>query len=87
ILARTALSASTAKIDDYFTRVAMAEFDPRAAALMNAKEEELVRLASLSLADAGEVAGLPLAVVQHGDELPLNKGLNPAWQSAVDEFR
>ena len=87
VAAVEALSAVRAKIDDYFTRVAMAEFDPRAAALMNAKEEELVRLASLSLADAGEVAGLPLATVQHGDELPLSKGLNPAWQGAVDEFR
>lgn len=26
-------------------------------------------------------------MVQHGDELPLSKGLNPAWQHAVDEFR
>ena len=25
--------------------------------------------------------------MQHGDELPLSKGLNPAWQHAVDEFR
>lgn len=87
VAAVEALSAVRDKVDDYFTRVAMAEFDPRAAALMNAQEEELVRLASLSLADAGEVAGLPLAVVQHGDELPLNKGLNPAWQQAIDAFR
>ncbi|TBV13717.1 hypothetical protein [Stutzerimonas kirkiae] len=82
-----ALSAVRGKVDDYFTRVAMAEFDPRAAVLMNAQEEELVRLASLSLADAGELAGLPLAVIQHGDRLPLGKGLNPAWQSAIDELQ
>lgn len=87
VAAVEALSAVRDKIDDYFTRVAMAEFDPRAAALMNAKEEELVRLASLSLADAGEVAGLPLATVQHGDELPLHAGLNPAWQGAIAAFR
>lgn len=87
VAAVEALSAVREKIDDYFTRVAMAEFDPRAAALMNAKEDELVRLASLSLADAGEVAGLPLAAVQHGDQLPLSGGLNPAWQSAVSVFR
>lgn len=87
VAAVEALSAVRAKIDDYFTRVAMAEFDPRAAALMNAQEAELVRLSSLSLADAGEVAGLPLAAVQHGDELPLDKGLNPAWQGAIGEFR
>ncbi|QLF93188.1 hypothetical protein HW090_08280 [Pseudomonas sp. ABC1] len=82
-----ALSAVRGKVDDYFNRVAMAEFDPRAQVLMNPHEEELVRLASLSLADADELAGLPLAVVQHGDRLPLEKGLNPAWQSAVDALR
>lgn len=87
VAAVEALSAVRDKIDDYFTRVAMAEFDPRAAALMNAREEELVRLASLSLADAGEVAGLPLAAVQQGDHLPLSKGLNPAWQDAIAAFR
>ncbi len=87
VAAVEALSAVRDKVDDYFTRVAMAEFDPRAAALMNAREEELVRLASLSLADAGEVAGLPLAAVQQGDHLPLSKGLNPAWQDAIAAFR
>ncbi|MGG2395812.1 hypothetical protein ACJRW5_02540 [Pseudomonas sp. SH1-B] len=87
VAAVEALSAVRGKIDDYFTRVAMAEFDPRAAALMNAQEAELVRLASLSLADASEVSGLPLAAVQHGDQLPLDKGLNPAWQGAIDDFR
>lgn len=87
VAAVEALSAVRAKVDDYFTRVAMAEFDPRATALMNVQEEELVRLASRSLADAGEVAGLPLALVRHADELPLSKGLNPAWQGAIANFR
>lgn len=38
VAAVEALSAVRGKIDDYFTRVAMAEFDPRAAALMNAQK-------------------------------------------------
>ncbi|GIZ11654.1 hypothetical protein [Pseudomonas sp. NCCP-436] len=87
VAAVEALGAVQDKIDDYFTRVAMSEFDPRASALMNAQEEELVRLAARSLADAGEVAELPLAVVQHGGELPLRQGLNPAWRGAIETFR
>lgn len=87
VAAVEALSTVREKIDDYFTRVAMAEFDPRAAVLMNGQEEELVRLASLSLADASEVAGLPLAVIQHGKALPLSNGLNPAWQDAMADLR
>ncbi|MDX9873912.1 MAG: hypothetical protein RBS88_03300 [Spongiibacteraceae bacterium] len=78
-----AVEAVRAKVDDYFTRVAMARFDARAATLMNASEEELLRLASLSLADPAELAGLPLASIAHGDALPLGEGLNPACAAAM----
>jgi hypothetical protein len=82
-----ALSAVRGKVDDYFTRVALAAFDPRAAALMNGHEDELIRLAGLSLADVTEVAALPLATIEHGDSLPLTHGLNPAWAEAMAQLR
>jgi hypothetical protein len=82
-----ALSAVREKVDDYFTRVAMAAFDTRAAALMNGQEEELIRLAGLSLADSSHVANLPLAGIEHGDSLPLSNALNPAWADAMAELR
>lgn len=81
-----ALSAVRAKVDDYFTRVSMAAFDSRAASLMNAQEDELIRLSALSLADASEVAGLPLAAIQANADLPLKQGLNPAWAAAMQAF-
>lgn len=74
------------KVDDYFTRVELVAYDPRAAQIMNGDEAELARLSSMSLADSSEVAGLPLAHLQHGDELPLRKGINPAWQDAMREL-
>lgn len=82
-----AISALRDKIDDYFTRVEMVAFDPRAASIMNADETELVRLSSKNLADAAEVAALPLASLQHGETLPLDKGINPAWRAAMDALR
>lgn len=82
-----AISALRDKIDDYFTRVEMAAFDSRAAAIMNADEAELVRLSSMNLADAGQLAELPLASLQHGDVLPLEKGINPAWRGAMQALR
>ena len=82
-----AISALREKVEDYFTRVDMAAFDPRAAGLMNGQESELVRLSSMSLADAGEIATLPLAGVHHGESLPLGKGINPAWSGAIHALR
>ena len=82
-----AISALRDKIEDYFTRVEMAAFDPRAAALMNGSESELVRLSGLSLANASEIATLPLAGIQHGERLPLTKGINPAWNGAMRALR
>lgn len=75
------------KIEDFFNRVRMAGFDPRAGGLMNGDEAELSRLAALSLADTGEAAKLPLANVAAGRELPLRDGVNPGWTTAVGAFR
>ena len=87
IAAIAAIGALREKIDDYFTRVEMVAFDPRAASIMNADEAELARLSSLNLADSQEVAALPLASLQHGETLPLDKGINPAWRSAMRALR
>ncbi|PRB80554.1 hypothetical protein [Pseudomonas sp. MYb185] len=83
----SAIGALREKIDDYFTRVEMVAFDPRAASIMNADEAELVRLSALNLADSQEVAALPLASLQHGEALPLDKGINPAWRGAMRALR
>lgn len=71
------------KIEDYFTRVELASFDPRATNIMNGEESELVRLANLSLANTDALKSLPLAGIHHGDQLPLSKGINPAYTGAV----
>lgn len=82
-----AISALRDKIDDYFTRVEMAAFDPRAASIMNADEAELTRLSALNLADASQIADLPLASLQYGESLPLQQGINPAWRPAMQALR
>jgi len=79
----SAISSLRGKIDDYFTRVEMVAFDPRAANIMNADKAELVRLSSMNLADTAELASLPLASLQHGQTLPLSDGINPAWRAAM----
>ncbi|MCD6060306.1 MAG: hypothetical protein K0S16_617 [Moraxellaceae bacterium] len=85
--AMQALEAVREKIDDYFHRVALADFDPRAAALMNGEEAELVKLAARNLSRVEEAASLPLAVIHHGERLPLARSINPGWRRALQEFR
>lgn len=85
--AAAALNAVRGKIDDFFNRVRLASFDPRAGALMNGEEAELVRLAALDLANTGDAARLPLANVVAGRALPLQDGINPGWMAALAAFR
>lgn len=85
--AAAALDAVRAKVDDFFNRVRLAAFDPRAGAVMNGEEAELVRLAALDLSTTTDAARLPLANVVAGRDLPLQDGLNPAWMVAMAVFR
>jgi hypothetical protein len=74
------------KIDDFFNRVRLAAFDPRAGTLMNGEESVLVQLAAQNLADSSGAAALPLAHVAAGRDLPLQEGVNPAWAAALADF-
>ena len=76
------------KIDDWFTRQRLAEFDPRAADALNPAVADYQALAPKTLSpELGELAALPLAAVAAGGALPLAEGVNPAWASALARFR
>ncbi len=78
------LASLSAKIDDYFTRVRLAAFDPDAGAALNPAPASYEALAGEVLAaDAASLAALPLAHVAPDRPLPLAEGLNPAWAAAL----
>lgn len=80
----SALAAVRAKVDDYFTRCALAAFDARAGHLLNSSDATLEALSPQALHPASEaIAALPLAQVAPDAPLPLCSGLNPAWQAAI----
>lgn len=86
--AAEAVSAVSAKLDDWFTRCALAAFDSRAAGPLNRSEEDWAGLAGHLLSDqSDELAAFPLALVGGGSDLPLGAGLNPAWAAAMARFR
>src|SRR6185369_10837582 len=74
------------KIDDYFTRCALATFDPRAITALNREEKDFVPLGQMLLDNHHEkVAELPLSHVAPGKPLPFG-ALNPAWAEAMAAF-
>ncbi|EME67910.1 hypothetical protein H261_21104 [Paramagnetospirillum caucaseum] len=86
--AAEAAAAVAAKLDDWFTRCALAAFDARAAGPLNRSEEDWAGLAGGMLSpESAELAVFPLAGVVAGADLPLGTGLNPAWAVAMERFK
>ncbi len=80
--------AVRAKIDDYFTRARLADYDKRATEFLNPAEADYAALACKTLSTATEeLAGFPVARVAPGSPLPLRKALNPRWTHAFEMFR
>ena len=88
LAAEQALLAVEAKLDDWFTRSALAAFDPRAAEALNRPVEDWAALAPQLLSPGQEgLSAFPLAKVAAGVPLPLGLGSNPAWAPALTAFR
>ncbi|MCR6653945.1 MAG: hypothetical protein NVV73_21730 [Cellvibrionaceae bacterium] len=86
--AYAALSAVRAKIDDFFARCRASRFDARAIQQLNQPEAAWTALSSDSLsADCHEFADFPLAMVSADAVLPLDQGVNPAWEAALVKFK
>lgn len=82
--AAAAVRAVRGKIDDFFVRCSLANFDERATSAMNAGDAQLAALSQqeLSLGDSA-LANLPIAQVRPNGALPLAAGINPAWRARI----
>lgn len=86
--ATQAFASVQAKIDDFFTRTGLADYDQGAASALNPSELAYGAVAAQQLSAANaDVAAFPIARVEAKRALPLDRGVNPAWSEAVREFR
>lgn len=86
--AYAALAAVRAKIADWFARIRLAAFDPRAADPLNRDAAAYAAIATRDLGNLGDdIEALPLRRVEPGTTLDLTSGINPAWASRLDAFR
>lgn len=88
LAAAGAVNAVQAKVDDFFARTRLVEFDSNARAPLNPTEEGYAALGAQVLSNASEsLAALPLAAVTGERSLPLVQGVNPAWAAALQTLR
>jgi len=76
------------KIDDYFLRCRLAAFDTQTTTVLNL---QIARVESITAKDLStcldEIAAYPLAKIEAGLSLPLATGINPAWESKINELK
>ena len=76
------------KIDDYFLRCQLAEFDAASAETLNSIVDRIETITTKDLTDCiDEISGFPLAKIEPGKPLSLVSGINPAWKDKVNQFK
>lgn len=76
------------KIDDFFIRCALGRFDERLSDWKPGFDELLKQLTPQQMGqDNTGLLSLPLAQPAPLADLPLERGINPAWQATLESFR
>jgi hypothetical protein len=77
-----------AKVEDYFLRCRLSEFDPDSSDILNSLDSrvEEIRDKDLTLCN-DKIATFPLAKINPEKTLSLTSGLNPAWGKAMVDFK
>lgn len=83
-----AFTAVREKIDDFFTRCALAAFDDRATDTLRVGDAEYSKIALQSLSDGhSALAAFPISKVGAEAVLSLTDGINPYWKAMLNTVR
>ena len=86
--AAEAIDAVKCKVDDYFARCRLLAFDGRATDQLNPNPALYATVAGNNLgAGLQELAPMPLAFIEKEKPLPLEAGVNPAWQGPLKTLK
>ncbi|NVP25049.1 hypothetical protein DWQ65_01435 [Treponema phagedenis] len=85
--ALAAFDAVKNKIQDYYLRSKLSEYQPGLSSVLIANAENLQSLATKELTDTNEdISILPIAALSSTRELPLQRGINPVWKNKMRTF-
>ena len=77
-----------AKVEDYFLRCRLAEFDPQTTDILNLLNARIESISTKDLSEClDEIATYPIAKIEVQRPLPLHKGINPAWEAILHTFK
>lgn len=83
-----AYMALKSKIDDYFLRCQMADFDPQSAETLNSLTARIEQINTKDLPNCtDEIATFPIAKIETNKPLPFDKGINPVWKEKLISLR
>ena len=86
--ALAAYNALKEKVEDFFMRCKLTAFNSESSAALDVTVARMEAISEKSLsACTEEIAGYPLARVNSKSELPLNGGINPAWEAAFANLK
>jgi hypothetical protein len=87
-MALEAFLAVKSKIDDYFLRCRLTEYDPASTEILGLLKAHYEGISSKNLATCtDEIALLPIAKMTKEKIMPLEGAINPSWEKALHKFR
>ena len=82
--AEAAVNAVRAKVEDFYMRCKLVQFDEEAAGALDVQVDKIAAISGNNLGDSmDEIAAYPLARPVKEALLPLATGINPAWQAPM----
>ena len=85
--AAAAFQAVEAKVNDYFLRCRLSEYDADSKEVFGLLKSQYEAFSSKELsAGTEEMVALPIAKMNDKKSLPLTEGINPAWENAMKAF-
>lgn len=83
-----AFCAVRAKIEDYFTRAEILNYDENSAATVNPSKDDFANAIKGDITSANvELLKMPVARIARADSLNLQNFINPAWNAAIENFK
>jgi hypothetical protein len=79
--------ALKSKLDDYFLRCRLAEFDPASAETLNTLSARILAINSQDISNCiAEISGFPIAKIEANRPLSFDSPINPAWRDKLLDF-
>ncbi len=77
-----------AKVEDYFLRCKLSEFDPDSSDILNSLNSRFEEISHKDLSLCyDEIAAFPLAKINPENSLSLTAGINPVWEKVMADFK